>query len=83
MVDKVKREIAVMRMIRHKHVVQLLDLMQSASKIYMVMELVTGGELFYVLGSLYFPYSSPSHLGRYSFLVLFVLSFFLLSYSFP
>lgn len=51
MVDKVKREIAVMRMIRHKHVVQLLDLMQSASKIYMVMELVTGGELFYVLAT--------------------------------
>lgn len=32
--------------IRHPHIVNLLEVMSSRDKIFMVMELVTGGELF-------------------------------------
>lgn len=32
--------------IRHPHIVNLLEVMSSKDKIFMVMELVTGGELF-------------------------------------
>ena len=32
--------------IRHPHIVNLLEVMSSRDKIYMVLELVTGGELF-------------------------------------
>ncbi|XP_068634405.1 CBL-interacting protein kinase 2-like [Aristolochia californica] len=46
MVDQIKREISVMRLVRHPHVVQLYEVMASKTKIYFVMEYVKGGELF-------------------------------------
>ncbi|KAG8067475.1 hypothetical protein GUJ93_ZPchr0005g14311 [Zizania palustris] len=46
MVDQIKREVAVMRLIRHPNVVQLHEVMASKTKIYFVMEHVSGGELF-------------------------------------
>ncbi|KAL5202970.1 hypothetical protein ABZP36_013922 [Zizania latifolia] len=46
MVDQIKREVAVMRLIRHPNVVQLHEVMASKTKIYFVMEHVRGGELF-------------------------------------
>ncbi|KAM0948045.1 putative protein kinase CAMK-CAMKL-CHK1 family [Dioscorea sansibarensis] len=46
LVDQIKREISVMRLIRHPHVVQLFEVMASKTKIYFVMEYVKGGELF-------------------------------------
>lgn len=39
-----------MKMINHKHIVNLRDVLASKSKIYIVSELATGGELFYKLG---------------------------------
>lgn len=46
MIEQIKREISVMRLVRHPHVVQLYEVMASKTKIYFVMEYVKGGELF-------------------------------------
>lgn len=46
MMDQIKREISVMRLVRHPNVVQLYEVMASKTKIYFVMEYVKGGELF-------------------------------------
>ncbi len=46
MVVQIKREIAIMKIMKHKHVVALKDVLQTERNIYIVMELVTGGELF-------------------------------------
>ncbi|CAA0839407.1 CBL-interacting serine/threonine-protein kinase 12 [Striga hermonthica] len=42
----IKREISIMRRVRHPNIVQLLEVMATKSKIYFVMEYVRGGELF-------------------------------------
>lgn len=46
MMEQIKREIAVMKMVEHPHIVELHEVMASKSKIYFAMELVRGGELF-------------------------------------
>lgn len=46
MIDQIKREISVMRRIRHPNIVELYEVMASKTKIYFVMEYVRGGELF-------------------------------------
>ncbi|KAM0953756.1 putative protein kinase CAMK-CAMKL-CHK1 family [Dioscorea sansibarensis] len=46
LMDQIKREISVMRLVRHPYVVQLYEVMASKTKIYFVMEYVKGGELF-------------------------------------
>ncbi|EEF28664.1 CBL-interacting serine/threonine-protein kinase, putative [Ricinus communis] len=46
MIDQIKREISVMRLIRHPNVVELYEVMATKTKIYFVMEYVKGGELF-------------------------------------
>ncbi|OVA07259.1 Protein kinase domain [Macleaya cordata] len=46
MIDQIKREISVMRLVRHPNVVQLYEVMASKTKIYFAMEYVKGGELF-------------------------------------
>ncbi|KAK6944369.1 Protein kinase domain [Dillenia turbinata] len=46
MMEQVKREISVMKMVKHPNIVELHEVMASKSKIYFVMELVRGGELF-------------------------------------
>lgn len=46
MMEQVKREISVMKMVRHQNIVKLDEVMASKSKIYFAMELVRGGELF-------------------------------------
>ena len=38
-------------MIHHQNIVNLKDVMVSKTKIYIVLELVSGGELFYKLGN--------------------------------
>ena len=45
-VCKVMKEISIMKMIRHEHVVALKEVLASRTKIFIVLELVTGGELF-------------------------------------
>jgi len=46
MIEQIKREISVMRLVRHPNIVRLYEVMASKSKIYFVMEYVKGGELF-------------------------------------
>lgn len=46
MIEQIKREISVMRLVRHPNVVQLYEVMASKIKIYFVMEYVGRGELF-------------------------------------
>lgn len=46
MIDQIKREISVMRLVRHPNIVQLYEVMASKTKIYFAMEYVRGGELF-------------------------------------
>lgn len=42
----VRREIAIMKALKHRNIVNLRQVLTSQSKLYIVMDLVTGGELF-------------------------------------
>ncbi|KAD4982461.1 hypothetical protein R6Q59_002070 [Mikania micrantha] len=46
LIDQIKREISVMKLVRHPNVVQLYEVMASKTKIYFAIEYVKGGELF-------------------------------------
>ncbi|OIS97220.1 PREDICTED: CBL-interacting serine/threonine-protein kinase 6-like [Nicotiana attenuata] len=46
MMDQIKREISVMKMVKHPNIVELNEVMASKTKIYFAMEFVRGGELF-------------------------------------
>ncbi|ONK78547.1 uncharacterized protein A4U43_C02F19980 [Asparagus officinalis] len=46
LVEQIKREIATMKLIKHPNVVRLYEVMGSKTKIFIVLEFVTGGELF-------------------------------------
>ncbi|XP_059665847.1 CBL-interacting serine/threonine-protein kinase 23-like isoform X2 [Cornus florida] len=46
MIGQIKREISTMKLIRHPNVIRLHEVMASKTKIYIVLEFVTGGELF-------------------------------------
>ncbi|KAL9262229.1 CBL-interacting serine/threonine-protein kinase 23-like protein [Drosera capensis] len=46
MINQIKREISTMKLIRHPNVIRLYEVMASKTKIYIVLEFVTGGELF-------------------------------------
>ncbi|KAG7669363.1 hypothetical protein KSW81_007518 [Nannochloris sp. 'desiccata'] len=46
MVEQIKREITILKKIHHPYIVNLQEVMSSKDKIFMVMELVTGGDLF-------------------------------------
>ncbi|CAA6667538.1 unnamed protein product [Spirodela intermedia] len=46
MADQIKREISIMKLVRHPYVVRLHEVLASRTKIYIVLEFITGGELF-------------------------------------
>uniref|UniRef100_A0A2P2M080 non-specific serine/threonine protein kinase n=1 Tax=Rhizophora mucronata TaxID=61149 RepID=A0A2P2M080_RHIMU len=46
MIVQIKREISTMKLIRHPNVIRMYEVMASKTKIYIVLEFVTGGELF-------------------------------------
>ncbi|CAI9760079.1 unnamed protein product [Fraxinus pennsylvanica] len=46
MIGQIKRKISTMKLIRHPNVIRMYEVMASKTKIYIVMEFVTGGELF-------------------------------------
>lgn len=44
--NQIKKEISIMKMVRHKYIVGMKEVLASKTKIFIVLELVTGGELF-------------------------------------
>ncbi|CAN4128295.1 unnamed protein product [Withania somnifera] len=46
MMEQIKREISVMRLVRQPNIVELKEVMATKTKIFIVMEYVKGGELF-------------------------------------
>lgn len=46
LMEQIKREISVMRLVRHPNIVQLKEVMASKTKIFFIMEYIQGGELF-------------------------------------
>ncbi|KAH9761791.1 CBL-interacting serine/threonine-protein kinase 24 [Citrus sinensis] len=46
MVDQIKREISIMKIVRHPNIVRLHEVLASRTKVYIILEFVTGGELF-------------------------------------
>ncbi|KAH9756064.1 CBL-interacting serine/threonine-protein kinase 8 [Citrus sinensis] len=46
MADQIKREISIMKLVRHPCVVRLHEVLASRTKIYIILEFITGGELF-------------------------------------
>ncbi|KAL2332522.1 hypothetical protein Fmac_020103 [Flemingia macrophylla] len=46
LMKQIKREVSVMRLVRHPHIVELKEVMANKAKIFMVVEYVKGGELF-------------------------------------
>ncbi|KAA8519642.1 hypothetical protein F0562_013913 [Nyssa sinensis] len=46
LIAHIKREIEILRRVRHPNIVQLFEVMATKSKIFFVMEYVKGGELF-------------------------------------
>lgn len=46
LMNQIKREISVMRLVRHPNIVKLYEVMATKTKIYFVMEYAKGGELF-------------------------------------
>ncbi|XP_060521515.1 calcium/calmodulin-dependent protein kinase type 1-like [Cylas formicarius] len=44
--DSLENEIMILRKLKHPNIVQLLETFEDKNKVYLIMELVTGGELF-------------------------------------
>ena len=44
--ERVQREIAILKEMRHDHVIRLLDIVEDEHKIYLIMEHAEKGELF-------------------------------------
>ena len=45
-VERVQREIHILKIVRHPCVVQLYEIIETQGKLYLIMEFATGGELF-------------------------------------
>ena len=44
--NQIKKEISIMKMVKHKNIVGMIEVLASKTKIFIVLDLVTGGELF-------------------------------------
>jgi serine/threonine protein kinase len=46
--EDIDREIAILKLLKHQHIIRLLDVIheEESKKIYLVFELVNGGDLF-------------------------------------
>lgn len=45
-VERVAREIHILKIVRHPNVVQLYEIIETHKKLYLIMEFANGGELF-------------------------------------
>merc|ERR1719253_877840 len=51
-VERVAREIHILKLLRHPHVIQLYEIVETARQLYLLMEYASGGELFdYIVAS--------------------------------
>jgi 5'-AMP-activated protein kinase catalytic alpha subunit len=46
MFDKIKREIKILKLFNHPHIIKLYEFMDTSSDIFVVLEYAAGGELF-------------------------------------
>jgi serine/threonine protein kinase len=46
MAEQIKREISIMKLVRHPNVVRLHEVLANRKKIFIILEFITGGELF-------------------------------------
>lgn len=44
--DSLKTEVTILKSVKDPHIVELIDVYETADRVYLVMELLTGGELF-------------------------------------
>ena len=56
MIEDLKNEIGIMKMISHPNVVELIEVLASKTKIYIVLELIEGGELWEQISSIFSNY---------------------------
>ncbi len=49
--EKIRREIQVLKLFRHQHVIKLYEVITTPTHIFMIMEYVGGGELFSYIGT--------------------------------
>ena len=45
-VERVAREIHILKMIRHPNIIQLYEIIETPKQLYLIMEYAPGGELF-------------------------------------
>lgn len=45
-VERVSREIHILKLIRHPNIIQLYEIIETPTKLYLIMEYASGGELF-------------------------------------
>lgn len=45
-IERIVREIKILKEIRHDNIVKLFEIVENADKIYLIMEYASGGELF-------------------------------------
>lgn len=45
-VERVAREIHILKLIRHPNIVQLYEIIETQKQLYLIMEYASGGELF-------------------------------------
>ena len=45
-VERVSREIKILKMIRHPNIIQLYEIIETPKQLYLIMEYASGGELF-------------------------------------
>merc|ERR1719262_1528724 len=45
-VERVAREIHILKLIRHQHIIQLYEIIETPRQLYLIMEYANGGELF-------------------------------------
>lgn len=43
---EIRKEVSFMKMIKHPNIVELVEVLSSRSKLYLIIELVNGGDLF-------------------------------------
>ena len=45
-IERVSREIHILKLVRHPHIIQLYEILETHKQLYLVMEYASGGELF-------------------------------------